>query len=72
MCPTHIPHAKLMKQLWLIEFGHECNKFFEVFCTPVELQLGFRPVCWGILGASLAQEDFEGKTSKLAKAFLKN
>ena len=27
---------------------------------------------WGILGASLAQEDFEGKTSKLAEAFLKN
>ena len=26
---------------------------------------------WGILGASLAQEDFEGKTSKLAEAFLK-
>ena len=24
---------------------------------------------WGILGASLAQEDFEGKTSKLARAF---
>ena len=26
----------------------------------------------GILGASLAQEDFEGKTSKLAKTFIKN
>ena len=27
---------------------------------------------WGILGASLAQEDFESKTSKLAEAFIKN
>ena len=27
---------------------------------------------WGILAASLAQEDFEGKTSKSAEAFIKN
>ena len=26
---------------------------------------------WGILGASLAPEDLEGKTSKLAEAFIK-
>ena len=29
-------------------------------------------ILWGVLGASQAQEDFEGKTGKLAKAFLKN
>ena len=40
---THIPHAKFLKQIWLIELGHESNEF-EGMLHPVELQLGFRPV----------------------------